>query len=369
MATFISGLELSRRFYNEVIRPLLMAKFPELPYAAGLIGTGSEVLGFDSEMSTDHNWGPNVHVFLREEDESASDDIATMLDAHLPDSYLGYAIRFAPVPGEPWSLVPATRSDPGARHLIRPVTLTQYVRDYFGLESGSALDAADWLTLASQKLRAFTAGALFEDRVGELTRLREQLAWYPQDVWLYMLAAGWTRIAQEEHLMPRAGYAGDELGSALIGSRLVRDVMSLCFLMERQYAPYAKWFGTAFQQLRCAAMLSPLLWRAQQAATWQERMAALADVYRQLAQLHNGLGITPPLSPEPVPFHGRPFLVIGGDRFAEAIAAGVTDPDVRTLMSDRLIGNIDQFSDSTDLREESNYREALRGLYRPSSDN
>ncbi len=36
---------------------------------------------------------------------------------------------------------------------------------------------------------------------------------------------------------------GDEVGSALIGSRLVRDIMRLCFLMEQTYAPYAKWFG------------------------------------------------------------------------------------------------------------------------------
>jgi hypothetical protein len=37
--------------------------------------------------------------------------------------------------------------------------------------------------------------------------------------------------------MPRAGLAGDELGSAVIAARLVRDCMSLCFLMEWQCAP------------------------------------------------------------------------------------------------------------------------------------
>ena len=67
-----------------------------------------------------------------------------------------------------------------------------------------------------------------------------------------MMASGWQRIGQEEHLTPHAGSVGDELGSALIGSRLVRDIMSLCFLMEKRYAPYAKWFGTAFLRLECA---------------------------------------------------------------------------------------------------------------------
>ena len=53
---------------------------------------------------------------------------------------------------------------------------------------------------------------MFHDGPGELTALRERLAWYPVDVWRYLLAAGWARLGQEEHLMGRAGYAGDELG-------------------------------------------------------------------------------------------------------------------------------------------------------------
>jgi hypothetical protein len=363
MSNFIPGLELSRRFYGEIVRPILAAHFPALPYAAGLIGSGSEVLGFDTEMSTDHSWGPNVHLFLRDEDESAAEAIYNILNDRLPNTFLGYAVRFVPVPDEPRSVVPAKEGDTNTHHLIRPVTLRAYIQDHFGWDVDTPLEVADWLTFPSQKLRAFTAGAVFEDTIGDVTTLRQQLAWYPQDVWLYLMAAGWVRIAQEEPLMPRAGYVGDEIGSALIGSRLVRDCMSLCFLMERQYAPYAKWFGTAFQQLACAAELSPLLWRVQQTQNWQERMAALVEVYRYLAEMHNGLGITEPLSTNPVPFHDRPFLVIDGERFAEALVGQIRNPLVQRLTERRLIGNIDQFSDSTDLREDRGYRKTLRGLF------
>jgi len=80
-------------------------------------------------------------------------------------------------------------------------------------------DAADWLTFPAQLLRTLTASAVYHDGVGELTALRARLAYYPRDVWLLLLAAGWRRIGQEEHLMPRAGYVDDELGSALIGAR------------------------------------------------------------------------------------------------------------------------------------------------------
>ena len=55
---FVPGAGLSRRLYHEVVRPILSARFPDLRHAAPLLGLGSEVLGFDDEMSTDHDWKP-----------------------------------------------------------------------------------------------------------------------------------------------------------------------------------------------------------------------------------------------------------------------------------------------------------------------
>jgi hypothetical protein len=47
-APFVSGLELAQAYFTEVVRPLLDVAFPRLPYAAALLGWGSEVLGYDS---------------------------------------------------------------------------------------------------------------------------------------------------------------------------------------------------------------------------------------------------------------------------------------------------------------------------------
>ena len=70
VSAFVPGLELSRQFYAELVRPILDARFPGLPHSAALLGRGSEVLGFDDEMSTDHDWKPRVLLFLREEDQA-----------------------------------------------------------------------------------------------------------------------------------------------------------------------------------------------------------------------------------------------------------------------------------------------------------
>ena len=163
--------------------------------------------------------------------------------------------------------------------------------------------------------------------------------------------------------MGRAGAVGDEIGSALIGARLVRDLMRLCFLMERTYAPYPKWFGTAFKQLSCADELSPHLQAALSAATWQERERHLVPAYRLVAGMHNDLSLTDPLPTEPRDFFGRPFRVIELHGFAARILERIDDERVRRIAARRPIGNIDLFSDSTDLVSHASWRATLRKLY------
>jgi len=180
---------------------------------------------------------------------------------------------------------------------------------------------ATWLTFSEQQLRSVTHGPICHDEVG-LAEARTRLAWSPRDLWLYLLASGLNRISQEEHLMGRAGSVGGELGAAILGSRLVRDIMRLCFLMERIYAPYPKWFGTAFKELACADALLPALQAAVTAAAWQKRERHLAIAYEH-----------------------------------------IDDPEVRRIATRSLIGSVDQFSDSTDLIATSSWRPALKALY------
>ena len=81
-----------------------------------------------------------------------------------------------------------------------------------------------------------------------------------------------------------------------------------------------------------------------------------------MARLHNALGITIAVPVQIGSFHSRPFQVLNSN-FAEALRAQIQDDDVKRIANKRLIGNIDQFSDSTDLREATYYRAVLRKLY------
>jgi len=53
-----------------------------------------------------------------------------------------------------------------------------------------------------------------------------------------------------------------------------------------------------------------------------DRQAALVAADEEVGRRHNALGITAPVDPTARPFHGRPFLVMGGDRFAAASRPG-----------------------------------------------
>jgi hypothetical protein len=146
------------------------------------------------------------------------------------------------------------------------------------------------------------------------------------------------------NLTGRAGYVGDELGSAGIGAQLVQDLMRLCFLLERQYAPYSKWFGTAFGRLSCGPSLTPLLQDVSRASSWQQREEALAAAYRAVGELHNRRGITAPVELGVEQLWGRPFKVVWGD-FPGALSAAIRDPEVRRIAERWPVGGIERVRD------------------------
>jgi hypothetical protein len=357
---FIHGLELSRLLYEEAVRPIMAAHFPELAYSGALLGFGSDVLGFDTAQSMDHEWGPRLMLFLSEADQQAlRDDITRCLAEELPAEIHGYPTHFRKNIDGTGRMSPVERGP--VNHRVTVQTVRGFFQEFLRWEAVSEPSVAEWLSFPQQRLRAATAGAVFHDGLGELELARARLRWYPHDIWLYLLASQWQRISQDEPFVGRCGQVGDDLGSRLIAARLVRDLMRLCFLMERRYAPYIKWLGTAFSQLSSSAALEPMLRAALSASSWQERETQLSAAYGIVAQMHNALGITDPLPTQVSPFWARPFQVIHADQFAVAIRGGIGDEQVRGLPPH--VGGIDQWVDSTDVLDEPERFAELRAMH------
>jgi len=343
------GSNLAEHYYTEILAPILDEALDGVPYSAALIGYGSEVQGFDTPRSTDHAWGPRSQVFLSGADlEAHGAELDALLERRLPKEYRGYPVRFA---------FPHGTLD---RHWVDALDARGFFAEKLDADPTGGLSAGQWLTVPTQVLRELTGGAVFHDGLGQfddgrgtfhdrrglLTRYRAELAWYPDDVWRYVLACQWTRLSQEEAFVGRCGEVGDDLGSAVVAARQVRDLMKLCMLMCRVYPPYSKWLGSAFAALPCAASLTPSLTAAVRAGTWREREEHLCAAYEAVAALHNGLGLTEPLDGSSRLYFGRPFRALHAERFANALLASVRDPEIRALPP---VGAVDQYVDSTDL--------------------
>ena len=316
---FVPGVELSRAFYDEAVAPLLAGE----EHAAALVGAGSDVLGYDTVRSTDHGWGPRMQLFVDGDRVAA---VREAIDAGLPDEFHGWPTRYG------WDEVPVS-------HHVDVAPLGEWLEGRLGFDPRVEIPP-------QQILLELTSGGLFHDPGGELASVRAALAWYPDDVWLWLLACQWRRLDQEEAFVGRTAEVGDELGSRVVASRLVRDCMRLAFLLERRYAPYSKWLGSAFAQLDSAVALQSPLPDVLSAESHDAREDALVAVVEELARLHNAAGVTRPAETTVRRFYTRPFRVLGSARFVDACLERVTDPWLKSLP---LVGAIDQYVDSVDV--------------------
>ncbi len=358
---FIPGLKASELFYHEVVHPILDEHFPGLKHAAGKLHRGSDVLGFDTPHSMDHDWGPSkLDLFLEEEAcDQSGQKIATVMTDSLPHEFHDLPVDFED-PGIDGGTIKFVAAGP-VSHQIKVTTVRRFFEDYIGLHPLDGLEAVDWLLIAPQFFRTIASGKKYHDGLNELRQARDTLAWYPHEIWLYLMACQWRKIDQEEPFMARCGDVGDDLGSRLIAARLILELMRLCFLMEKQYWPYAKWFGTAFSKLKCAEQLTPIFNTVHSAKNWRERENDLSIPYLQVAHMHNELAVTNQVKPQISDFHTRPYRVPQSSRFVDALYAQISSKAVKALPQD--VGGVAQYVNSTDILDRPHRCKKLRGVY------
>jgi len=362
MPDFIPGLKLSELFYSEAAKPILETFFPQVSYSAALLGWGSEVLGYDDVQSSDHHWGPRFLLFLSADDlKQHKSAIREKLSQNLPHRFRGYSTSFGE-PDEVGVRLPSEIDSGPVNHMIHIETIEGFFGWYLGCNPFEPVRATDWLSFSEHKLLAVTSGKVFHDGLSELEEIRRKFAYYPRDVWLYQLAAQWIKIFEDREFVSRCGDVGDELGSMVIAARQVTRLMRLCFLMERKYAPYTKWFGTAFSELECASELGPIFRDVLLSLTWKDRESNLSRAYRVIARMHNSLKITRPIVEDVSSYGGRPYLVFEPPDLIRDILHCFSDEEVKAIKHG--LGSVNQFVDSTDQLSQNWLVEMLKAVYR-----
>ena len=88
----MKGLEVAEAFFNEFGLPAIREHFPEIAdrVSAGLVGSGSEVLGADDDVSRDHGSGPTFRLFLEQRDyQKTGKTVAARLNELRPAAFRG----------------------------------------------------------------------------------------------------------------------------------------------------------------------------------------------------------------------------------------------------------------------------------------
>jgi len=364
-ADSITGLELSERFYFENVKPILGKHFPDLKYSSGLIGSGSEVLGFDDVMSQDHHWGPRMILFLPDTDYT---DLSSLIDQSLKQNLSptchGFSTNFSSNNNVGERLM-ERKSTGEINHFIEIVTIKDYFNNLLGVSDFDNLSTIDWLSFPRQILLSIQSGKIFQDDLG-LNDVRGKLNYYPNHIWLYIMASSWKRIGQEEHLAARCMLTDQEIGFSIIASRLIKDIMQLGFLLERKYAPYAKWLEKSFAELNCAKTILPYLNETTNSPSSKLKWENLCKSFEYLASIHNDLSITKPIDSKCKSFHTRPFDVIHGEQIADIIVNAIDHDEIKSFAGNDIVGSIDQISDNTDIVESVvKRRRLIKAIYGP----
>ncbi len=244
----MQGMEICRKYYEECGEPMLREKFPELlPYlAAGLCGSGSECFGFDDETSRDHDFEPGFLLFLP--DESVIDRKAAFAleraYAKLPKEFMGLKRSFMQPVG-------------GPRHGV--MRIAGFFREKTGTPDG-VLTAEQWLSVPSALLAEAVNGEIFYDGPGEVTRIREALSFYPEDIRKKKLAGHLLLMAQSGQYNFARCLAHGETGAAQLAvHEFVTNAIDVIFLLNKVYAPFYKWSFRALRDLPALGFEAPLL--------------------------------------------------------------------------------------------------------------
>ena len=243
----MKGLETAKQYYEIYGRQMIRGQFPERAdqTAAGLVGYGSECLGFDDEISTDHDYGPSFCIWLpRELYQQCGKEMQAAYDA-LPKEFMGCSARVEEEQG---------------KGRVGVLCLEDFYLEILGTDRVPETEA-EWFSLSEASLSTATNGAVFEDPCGKFTRIREGLlSYYPQEVWRKKLAESLARAAQAgQYNYARAMKRGERIAAEIALTEFVKETMQIVYLLNKKYAPFYKWMHRGMKELVVCSEIGDML--------------------------------------------------------------------------------------------------------------
>lgn len=265
------GLDLSREYYEQVGKPMLLEKFPDYfsQMTIGLVGEGSDGFGFDDEISRDHDFGPGFCIWIT---DALYEEIGAKLqEAYelLPPVYKG-SIRIATAQG---------------KGRVGVFKIGSFYRKLLGIPViPDSLE--EWAAVEEYGLAAATNGAVFKDSPNGFSIIREKLlSYYPKELWHSKLAKEAVHISQSgQYNYGRMMLRGDVVTGEVAMGEFIKHVMSMVYLLNKSYAPYYKWMHRGIGRLSWGSEIGKLL---EELALLPSQEQAWIDVGEEMSGMVN----------------------------------------------------------------------------------
>lgn len=221
----LKGLELCQKYYEAYGQKMIDEQFSEYRQymAVGLFGFGSDCLGYDDAISQDHDFGPGFCIWLpRDIYQKIGSQLQVAYDL-LPSQFMGYQRK-------------TSRQGQGRVGVF-------VIEDFFNQFLYRIPHTLEqWLYVDENALLACTNGRIFVDNYGEVTRIRQSLAYYPEDIRIKKIARAIAKMAQSgQYNYARCMQRHDEVAASLALHEFVNETLSVVYLLNKKYKPYYKW--------------------------------------------------------------------------------------------------------------------------------
>ena len=233
----MKGMELSRLYYEEVCKPAIERETGGLAerIAAGLVGEGSECYGYDDEISRDHDFGPSCCFWLTWEDyQKYGGKLREILDS-LPKSFMSF---------------PALKMSEWGDGRRGVLNTQRFYMKFTGKENGpETLD--EWRMVPETNLSIVTNGSVFNDPLGEFTKIRNRLLeYYPEDIRLDKIASRCMKIAQSgQYNLGRCLKRGEFVAARIAEAEFINESIYMIYLLNKKYMSFYKWMHKDMQFL------------------------------------------------------------------------------------------------------------------------
>lgn len=269
----MKGLELSEKYYETYGREMIENGFSEIAgqTAVGLVGYGSECLGFDDEISRDHDYGPSFCIWLPKEIYAQyGEKMQAAYDA-LPKAFMGFSERVEEEQG---------------KGRVGVLCLEDFYQEILGYNRMPHTEA-EWLSIPEEALATAVDGRVFEDRLGRFSEIRENLLqYYPETVWRRKLADALAKAAQAgQYNYARAMRRGERIAAEIALTEFLKEAMHLVYLLNRKYAPFYKWMHRGLRELAVGSEIGDMLALLYQTQEEGDRVLIIEAVCNVLTQI------------------------------------------------------------------------------------